>query len=604
MEKLSLNFFGEQVEVKIPETLASLRKDISDKFLFSPSDTAELIISYAKDLGKKIIETENDFKEFVKNKVFKIDLDVDKNSQIFQKSLIKLQTETETDKKELETLISKCNELKEQKESKVSEAKKKIDELFQKEQEVKKQKKELIVKLNAEINKYKNEIHKIKKKVEAETKQIKKEENELNKKMDDIKIKLGIPIEKKKKKGKKEKKEKKEKKLKSCMKPKKKDKKSSVKKVNESEKNEILETINNWGDNIKKHTKEITDNLSKKYEEYKQILVPNEEKEKEKEKEKEIHWRFICDGCGMAPIKGIRYHCEECKDFDFCEKCHKDKKDAHSHKFLAVEKSINHAPRRGLRHPRIVSSLNVHRGVACDGCGARPIIGNRYKCVICPNFDYCEECEKKLYKEHSHPMVQIPSPEMKLYAIEGKCQEEYKMESQNEQADIIHTGISCDGCEAENIVGTRYKCAVCQNFDYCEKCLKEHSKEHSHPFIKIYHPKMNLVSLKVLVNEDCPVYDYSNSKKIIKKEEKIPEEPKIEKPSHKGITCDGCGISPIVGCRYKCAICQNFDYCELCEEKFYSEHKHPFIKIYNPEMKIASIKCVVKPDCPVYQKEK
>jgi len=115
---------------------------------------------------------------------------------------------------------------------------------------------------------------------------------------------------------------------------------------------------------------------------------------------------------------------------------------------------------------------------------------------------------------------------------------------------------------------------------------------------------MSLASLKVLVNEDCPVYDYSNSKKIIKKEEKTPEEPKVEKPSHKGITCDGCGISPIVGCRYKCAICQNFDYCEFCEEKFYSEHKHPFIKIYNPEMKIASIKCVVKADCPVYQKEK
>ena len=164
MEKLSLNFFGEQVEVKIPETLASLRKDISEKFLFSPSDTAELILSYAKDLGKKIIETENDFKEFIKNKVFKIDLDVDQNSQIFQKSLIKLQNETEADKKELETLISKCNELKGQKESKVSEAKKKIDELLQKEQEVKKQKRELIEKLNAEIKKYKNEINKIKKK--------------------------------------------------------------------------------------------------------------------------------------------------------------------------------------------------------------------------------------------------------------------------------------------------------------------------------------------------------------------------------------------------------------------------------------------------------
>ena len=61
-------------------------------------------------------------------------------------------------------------------------------------------------------------------------------------------------------------------------------------------------------------------------------------------------------------------------------------------------------------------------------------------------------------------MVQIPSPEMKLYAIEGKCKEEYKMENQNEQVDIIHTGISCDGCGEEDIIGTRYKCVCLSKF--------------------------------------------------------------------------------------------------------------------------------------------
>ena len=28
--------------------------------------------------------------------------------------------------------------------------------------------------------------------------------------------------------------------------------------------------------------------------------------------------------------------------------------------------------------------------------------------------------------------------------------------------------ISCDGCGYENIPGIRYKCAICQNFDYWE----------------------------------------------------------------------------------------------------------------------------------------
>ena len=152
MNKLSLNFFGEKVEVNLPETLASLRKNISEKFCFSPSDTAELVITYAKDLGKKIIETENDFKEFLKSKVFKVDLDVDQNSKIFQKSLVKLQNEKEADKKELDNLLSKSQELKAEKKQKVSEAKKKIDELALKRKEVEKNNEKMTLNVERDIN--------------------------------------------------------------------------------------------------------------------------------------------------------------------------------------------------------------------------------------------------------------------------------------------------------------------------------------------------------------------------------------------------------------------------------------------------------------------
>ena len=34
-----------------------------------------------------------------------------------------------------------------------------------------------------------------------------------------------------------------------------------------------------------------------------------------------------------------------------------------------------------------------------------PIKGIRYKCSVCKDFDYCEECEEK--KPHPHPFLKI-----------------------------------------------------------------------------------------------------------------------------------------------------------------------------------------------------
>lgn len=34
----------------------------------------------------------------------------------------------------------------------------------------------------------------------------------------------------------------------------------------------------------------------------------------------------------------------------------------------------------------------VHEHFICDGCGVNPIIGNRYKCAVCANFDLCSKC--------------------------------------------------------------------------------------------------------------------------------------------------------------------------------------------------------------------
>ncbi|KAK2492520.1 hypothetical protein MC885_010873 [Smutsia gigantea] len=43
----------------------------------------------------------------------------------------------------------------------------------------------------------------------------------------------------------------------------------------------------------------------------------------------------------------------------------------------------------------------VHPNVICDGCNG-PVVGTRYKCSVCPDYDLCAACEGRgLHREHS-----------------------------------------------------------------------------------------------------------------------------------------------------------------------------------------------------------
>jgi hypothetical protein len=64
-----------------------------------------------------------------------------------------------------------------------------------------------------------------------------------------------------------------------------------------------------------------------------------------------------------------------------------------------VEKKTDNAP--------TVSVLTTHIGVTCDNCKVYPIVGKRYKCMECFDFDLCENCENKNF--HLHPMMRFTS---------------------------------------------------------------------------------------------------------------------------------------------------------------------------------------------------
>jgi hypothetical protein len=49
-----------------------------------------------------------------------------------------------------------------------------------------------------------------------------------------------------------------------------------------------------------------------------------------------------------------------------------------------------------------------HEGIACNGCSMNPIIGIRYKCIECPNFNFCSSCEEKIeHQKCNHKFSQF-----------------------------------------------------------------------------------------------------------------------------------------------------------------------------------------------------
>ena len=350
MNKLILNFFGEEITIDTPKTLQNLKEEIASKFCFNPSDAAEILVSYFNDLKKIFIQTEQDFLDFIKKNIYKVDLDISQESQLYKTSMKKLQEETELDIKTLEQLIKANEEIENKKKIYVDEKTKQIKELDEKIKAINKQK----IALMKETNKEKEKMNK-----EIKTNQ---------KKIEELQKKLGIkitPIKEVKKTISAKPKPKPQPKKKPIVKKIAKKVVKIAKKVENKKKEEKTQTIEEKGIlNINN----LTQNISEKIEEIGKVVLP----------------------LANQIVNKITENLEK--------------------KEIKLKAGA----------PKKEENKKVHVGIHCNGCGVNPIVGNRFKCAICDNFDYCEKCESLHKDSHKHPFIKIYSPENA--PIEIKCE--------------------------------------------------------------------------------------------------------------------------------------------------------------------------------------
>jgi hypothetical protein len=100
--------------------------------------------------------------------------------------------------------------------------------------------------------------------------------------------------------------------------------------------------------------------------------------------------------------------------------------------------------------------------------------------------------------EDTQPIISEDSFVKKENKIEEKIEEEKK--KVEVKGPVVHSRVNCDGCGQRGIIGIRYKCSVCPDFDFCSNC--EANVEHEHPFLKIKTLKQTPVKIFTIINDD------------------------------------------------------------------------------------------------------
>ncbi|KAF4665733.1 hypothetical protein FOL46_003499 [Perkinsus olseni] len=242
-----------------------------------------------------------------------------------------------------------------------------------------------------------------------------------------------------------------------------------------------------------------------------------------------------CHGCGMAPIIGRCYRCSTCSDFMFCSRCYEHHDQSHTltvvslavngiwdsrddaavcEGFLREMRSVGAAwpgdvvkikdlqlPDRSLpsmvaeTFPKDDPPSEDRRTLLCkDGCS---FISYRIFCHCCSSasnrarqfrcdglggdINLCDPC----YLTHRS----------KILKIANKCSRivtpSYWNEGNTQAVELVHYGSTCDGCGVSPIVGRRYKCNYCAEYELCSRCFKEPAnKQHrlEHLFTLIARP--------------------------------------------------------------------------------------------------------------------
>jgi hypothetical protein len=177
---------------------------------------------------------------------------------------------------------------------------------------------------------------------------------------------------------------------------------------------------------------------------------------------------------------------------------------------------------------------------------------------------------------------QIPPPPTMLHATSGRCgfdsPQSFPVDNECEDVTDAHPGIACDGC-SEAIVGVRYKCSTCPNYDLCSSCMDIHDLPTTQKLPSesaagsVLHRRDHFFfRIRRNLGDDPPAALANRANWV-----------------HYGVSCAECRMPDVVGYRYFCTMCA-VSFCETCEQSGLPQvvattahrHDHNLLKMVPP----------------------
>ncbi|CAF1118739.1 unnamed protein product [Rotaria sordida] len=260
----------------------------------------------------------------------------------------------------------------------------------------------------------------------------------------------------------------------------------------------------------------------------------------------------------------------------------------------------------------------VWKNATCNLCYMNPLVGPHHGCTNkeC-SFDLCETCVPN--NKHEHPLVEYLIPK-KIYPLETLFKSVPYLLNPNSDEKVETKTLWQNDVKSVGFYFSAHWCPPCRGFtpilaelykeiqatshgfrivfiscDRDEESFKNYHSEMPWPavpldagaLLKLYFQFSGIPSLFILSSDGTVLSSRGRNDVSSKGIEALQSWARGEKlPSSSPdeyqwsyVRCDGCNMNPLIGQRYCCLTCGNYDLCSACEKK---GHEHPLERVPQP----------------------